>query len=132
MTHVTCRLTAKNRDQLRNPTTFGNRVWATFTFLHVNLAFSSLSQDNIRVSVECCSGVLFQSVIGHGGYCAAFAGLEPHYSDIYNYRSWSCGWSSSSLNAAAAAAGAAWSPRQPTVNNSLFAPNLPQSYTALQ
>jgi len=25
--HVTCRLTAKNRDQLRNPT-LGNRVWA--------------------------------------------------------------------------------------------------------
>ena len=32
MTHVTCRLTAKNRDQLQNPT-LGNRVWATFTFL---------------------------------------------------------------------------------------------------
>ena len=32
MTHVTCRLTAKNRDQLRNHT-LGNRVWATFTFL---------------------------------------------------------------------------------------------------
>jgi len=31
VTHVTCRLTAKNRDQLRNPT-LGNRVWATFTF----------------------------------------------------------------------------------------------------
>ena len=30
MTHVTCRSTAKNRDQLRNPT-LGNRVWATFT-----------------------------------------------------------------------------------------------------
>jgi len=29
MTHVTCMLTAKNRDQLRNPT-LGNRVWATF------------------------------------------------------------------------------------------------------
>ena len=29
MTHVTCRLTAKNRDQLRNPT-LGNRVLATF------------------------------------------------------------------------------------------------------
>jgi len=28
MTHVTCRLTAENRDQLRNPT-LGNRVWAT-------------------------------------------------------------------------------------------------------
>jgi len=31
MTHVTCRLTAKNRDQLRNPT-LGNRVRASFTF----------------------------------------------------------------------------------------------------
>ena len=31
MTHITCRLTAKNRDQLRN-STLGNRVWATFTF----------------------------------------------------------------------------------------------------
>ena len=29
MTHVTCRLPAKNRDQLRNPT-LGNRVRATF------------------------------------------------------------------------------------------------------
>jgi len=29
VTHATCRLTAKNRDQLRNPT-LGNRVWATF------------------------------------------------------------------------------------------------------
>ena len=31
MTHITCRLTAKNQDQLRNPT-LGNRVWANFTF----------------------------------------------------------------------------------------------------
>ena len=31
MTHVTCRLTAKNRDQLWNPT-LGNRALATFTF----------------------------------------------------------------------------------------------------
>ena len=30
MTHVTCRLTAKNRDQLRN-LTLGNRVCATLT-----------------------------------------------------------------------------------------------------
>jgi len=29
MTHVTCRLTAKSRDQPRNPT-LGNRLWATF------------------------------------------------------------------------------------------------------
>jgi len=32
MTHVTCRLTAKDRDQLRNHT-LGNRVCATFTVL---------------------------------------------------------------------------------------------------
>ena len=31
MTYITCRLTAKNWDQLRNPT-LCNRVWATFTF----------------------------------------------------------------------------------------------------
>jgi len=30
---LTCRLTAKNRDQFRNPT-LGNRVWATFTTKH--------------------------------------------------------------------------------------------------
>ena len=29
LTHVTCKLTAKNRDQLRNPR-LGNQVWATF------------------------------------------------------------------------------------------------------
>jgi len=32
MTHVTCGLTAENRDQLQNPT-LGNREWATFTCL---------------------------------------------------------------------------------------------------
>ena len=32
MTHVTCRLTAKNRDPLRNHT-LGYRAWATFTYL---------------------------------------------------------------------------------------------------
>jgi len=37
MTHVTCRLTDKNRDHLRNPT-LGNRVWASFTFLLYLLA----------------------------------------------------------------------------------------------
>jgi len=34
MTHVTCRLTAKNGDQLQNRV-LDNRVWATFTFLSV-------------------------------------------------------------------------------------------------
>jgi len=43
---VTCRLTAKNRDQLRNPTS-GNRVRATFTFF---IPFSKLSEWRSAVS----------------------------------------------------------------------------------
>ena len=43
MTHVTCRLTAKNRDQLRNPT-LGNRVWAAFRpYLFIGLVLPCLS-----------------------------------------------------------------------------------------
>jgi len=44
MTHVTCRLTDKNRDQLRNPT-LGNRVWATFTYLFTIAMPLLLSHD---------------------------------------------------------------------------------------
>jgi len=55
MTHVTCRLTAKNRDQLRNPT-LGNQVWATFTFLALNglhASRTSVNSDNIdSISLE--------------------------------------------------------------------------------
>jgi len=40
MTHVTCRLTAKQWDQLRNPT-LCNREWATFTFYLSLLLISS-------------------------------------------------------------------------------------------
>ena len=32
MTHITCRLTAKNRNHLQNPTV-GNQAWATFTLM---------------------------------------------------------------------------------------------------
>jgi len=39
MTHVTCMLTAKNRDQLRNPT-LGSRVWATFSFFHASAGYT--------------------------------------------------------------------------------------------
>jgi len=38
LTSPACRLTAKNRDQLRNPM-LGNQVWATFTFYRENGAF---------------------------------------------------------------------------------------------
>ena len=37
MTHVTCRLTSKNRDQLRNPYTLSNRVWAAFAVIYPHL-----------------------------------------------------------------------------------------------
>jgi len=45
MIHVTCRLTAKNWDQLRNPS-IGNRVRATFTFFKYSsdYVFSSVSR----------------------------------------------------------------------------------------
>jgi len=42
MSHITCRLTAKNRYQLRN-STIGNRVWATFTFFALIKACSVLN-----------------------------------------------------------------------------------------
>ena len=50
MTHVTCRLTATNRDQLRKPM-LGNRVWATFTLL------------------ACCDGLLSLILINHASQC---------------------------------------------------------------
>jgi len=50
MTHVTCRLTAKNRDQLRNPT-LGNRVWSIFTFFF--LCYDCSSQGGLKIKVIC-------------------------------------------------------------------------------
>jgi len=44
MTHVTCRLTAKNRDQLRNPT-LGNRVFATFTIFRSRIRYATEPQN---------------------------------------------------------------------------------------
>jgi len=53
MTHVTCRLTAKNRDQLRNPT-LGNQVRATFTstYLLVPGSFLMYSITNQEIGWE--------------------------------------------------------------------------------
>jgi len=54
MTHVTCRLTAKNRDHHRNPT-LGNRVWASFLRLAEDSRFALLCAvkglDNFRVGM---------------------------------------------------------------------------------
>ena len=52
MTHVTCRLPAKNRDQLQNRT-LGNRVRATFTFLadpHANVTLTQILTPNFHLS----------------------------------------------------------------------------------
>jgi len=53
VTHVTYRLTAKNRDQLLNPT-LGNRVWATFTFLLIRWTETALCLRVVRPSVCAC------------------------------------------------------------------------------
>ena len=47
----TCRLTAKNCDQLRNPTV-GNRVWVTF-----------FTVKKIHVSSRCSSATVFNILI---------------------------------------------------------------------
>ena len=58
MIHVTCRLTAKNRDQLRNPT-LGNRVWSTFLRLQIEahwpFVFFALYKCTYLLSFVRCS-----------------------------------------------------------------------------
>jgi len=46
MTHVTCSLTAKNWDQLRNPT-LGNRVWANLFYIIRLRAYGLLIQPQL-------------------------------------------------------------------------------------
>ena len=53
MTHVTCTLTAKNRDQLRNPT-LGNRVWATFTFFTVHFCLCTMPSRGLFDTADAC------------------------------------------------------------------------------
>ena len=43
MTHVTCRLTDKDRDLLRKPT-LGDRVWATFIIVTIIIISISSTQ----------------------------------------------------------------------------------------
>jgi len=48
MTHVTCRLTAKNRYQLRNRI-LGNGVWATYYFYLLTSALCDEAVSRFRV-----------------------------------------------------------------------------------
>jgi len=47
MTHVTCRLTAENQDQLWNPI-LGNRVWAT-----ILATFEGGNENTLIYGVRC-------------------------------------------------------------------------------
>ena len=49
MTHIIYRLTAKNQDQLRNPT-LGNRVWAIFTFFTCCKQSRNIEQLGLELS----------------------------------------------------------------------------------
>jgi len=55
MTHVTCMLTAKNRDQLRNPK-LGNRVWATFTLCSLFLFHDNVEDRRCVLTPAVSSG----------------------------------------------------------------------------
>jgi len=65
MTHVTCRLTAKNRDQLWNPM-LGNQVWATFTFTCYFCVLQSVMfcKKNILLVTQTTCKTLYVSCTG--------------------------------------------------------------------
>jgi len=89
MTHVTRRLTAQNRDQLRN-LKLGNRVWATFTFLTTKIIRTSFYIRNISHKNACCRNQwYFQSeskrnVIKHRKSCQ----IAYYTYHVYQTRFW--------------------------------------------
>ena len=72
VTHVTCRLTAKNRDQLRNPT-LGNRMWVGYLYLfttytlttwhcpHSPAGRAAINRYLLQQRVCCCGPMLEQT-----------------------------------------------------------------------
>jgi len=91
MTHVTCRLTAKSRDQLQNPT-LGNRAWATFYLfksLYNTNRKSYLGSRLVLIPPACCSDrkcsksplASTDLAIRRRSYCphASFVGLTLFY-----------------------------------------------------
>jgi len=60
MTHITCRLTAKNRDQLRN-LTLDNQVWATFTLPNMILRiYGAIIVTTIAAMVYAAVAITFE------------------------------------------------------------------------
>ena len=66
--HVTCRLTAKNRDQRRNPT-LGNRVWAISTFFYQIIPFGLEVNNFSRVVTQQCERGLYRPLVQLSGEC---------------------------------------------------------------
>jgi len=87
---IACRLTAKNRDQLRNAT-LGNRVWATFSFLRSTGCVCLLAHKCLHglasltsTTVCCCRSV--QQTAGSPAVCAS----NPHCRDGLPWRLLRC------------------------------------------
>ena len=78
MTHVTCRLTAKNRDQLRNPT-LGNRVWTTFTFLIQDTQYSAPG----RTAQYCDEPVCLSADTSHEPHVHTLTVITYHWKCSY-------------------------------------------------
>ena len=57
MSHVTCRLTAKNRDQLRDPT-LGNQVWAPYPRSKRRRVYETIGRPSVRLSQQRAAGLL--------------------------------------------------------------------------
>jgi len=64
MTHVTCRLTAKNRDRLRNPT-LSSRVWATFLMFVLILCSSNMTWVGTNRPT-------YYAMLYHAAFCHSF------------------------------------------------------------
>jgi len=90
MTHATCRLTAKYRDQLRNPT-LDNRVWATFTlficlhFLHRRLQYYQIISICIIIILSTYFVSYRVSLVSFLTHCSR---LMSNNKDLLTYLVW--------------------------------------------
>jgi len=98
MTHITCRLTAKNRDQLRNPT-LGNRVRATFTVLTLSIQcnvddydyvvrISSMHLTNLHVFDDVFTARRYASAVFAVVMCPSIPPLSVRRKPVFYRNDW--------------------------------------------
>ena len=98
MTHITCRLTAKNRDQLRNPT-LGNRVRATFTVLTLSIQcnvddydyvvrISSMHLTNLHVFDDVFTARRYASAVFAVVMCPSVPPLSVRRKPVFYRNDW--------------------------------------------